>query len=324
MKFLRNEDVTMKTKITAILVVLAILLSVPIGAVAGQAMAFTDVKGTDWFKPYIDVMSGKGICVGYGNGQYGPKDNLQVDQLIKFVVIALGYNPQPVTGKDWAAPYISKAKELGLIKDGEFNNYSRKITRGEIARIIARGMKETFPDNLDAYQSLIADYKDVIASSPDREYILKVYCKGIVNGYTDGRFGPKDNATRGEASKMIVCLIDPSKRTSVDVSGSKVVDGYTIQNVHTINVVTSHKIETGVVDLSLIIHFRYPLEDQLSEAEKILKSKLKDDFVKQIMDYAKKKKDIDYELIDKTFRTVDYDVSVKGYGWTIGFIVYRR
>ncbi len=314
----------MKTKITAILVVLAILLSVPIGAVAGQAMAFTDVKGTDWFKPYVDVMSGKGICVGYGNGQYGPKDNLQADQLIKFVVIALGYDPQPVTGKDWAAPYISKAKELGLIKDGEFNNYSRKITRGEIARIIARGMKETFPENLDAYQSLIADYKDVIASSPDREYILKVYCKGIVNGYTDGRFGPKDNATRGEASKMIVCLIDPSKRQDVDVSGSKVVDGYTIPEVHTINVEPSEKLQTVVVDLTLQIHFRYSLEDQLNEADKILRSKFKDDFVDQIMNYARQKKIVNYELKPKSFRTTDYEIRVDGYGWSITFIVYRR
>jgi hypothetical protein len=316
MKSLGNEDITMKTKITAILVVLAILLSVPIGAVAGQAMAFTDVKSTDWFKPYVDVMSEKGICAGYGNGKYGPKDNLQVDQLIKFVVIALGYNPPAVTGKDWAAPYISKAKELGLIKDGEFNNYSRKITRGEIARIIARGMQETFPENLDAYQSLIADYKDVIASSPDREYILKVYCKGIVNGYTDGRFGPKDNATRGEASKMIVCLIDPSKRQDVDVDKSTTINGFTVPAIHTIVATT----EKGMA-LVMQIHFRYSVDDQYAEVEQILKSKFNSDFVEQIMNYARKKKIANYELPEKYFYTTGYKVWVQGAGYSTTFEV---
>jgi hypothetical protein len=304
-----------------ILLIVALIFTMSLGTVsAGQPMTFNDVKGTDWFKPYIDVMSEKGICVGYGNGKYGPKDNLQVDQLIKFVVIALGNNLQPVNGKNWADLYIKKAKELGLISDGEFSDYSRKITRGEIARITARGMKETFPENLDAYQSLIADYKDVIAFSKDREYILKVYCKGIVNGYTDGRFGPDDNATRGEASKMIVCLIDPLKRKAIDVSGYKVVDGYTIPMVHTV-VANTGELDT---ELYMLIHFRYSIEDQYIEAEKILKSKFNYDFAEQVMDYVKKKNNIDYELTLKVFKTSGYEIKVEGYGWSTTIKVYKK
>ena len=290
---------------------------------AGQAMVFSDVKAADWFKPYVDAMTEKGICEGYGNGKYGPKDNLQVDQLIKFVVIALGNDPQPVTGKNWSAPYISKAKELGLIKDGEYNSYSRKITRGEIARIIGRGMKETFPENLDAYMSLIKDYSHFSASK-DREYILKVYCKGIVNGYPDGCFGPADYATRAEASKMIVCFIDPTKRTVVDTNKSNMVNGYTIPAIHTVNVDTGRKLETIIVDLSLIVHFRYSVDDQLSEAEKILNSKFSNDLVKQLIDYARKKSNIDYELHEKLFKTSGYDIYIQGAGWTITFLIYKK
>lgn len=307
-------------KILTFLIVAAIFTLLVGHASIGQTMTFSDVKASDWFKPYIDVMSEKGICVGYGNGKYGPKDNLQVDQLIKFVVIALGNNPQQVAGQYWAAPYINKAKELGLIKDGEFKNYSRMISRGEIARIIARGMKETFPDNLDAYQSLIKDYKNIIAFSKDREYILKVYCKGIVNGYTDGRFEPEDNATRGEASKMVVCLIDPSKRTIVNVEKSNVANGYTIPELHTINVNTDEM----NTELSLLVHFRYSLADQYVEAEKILNSKLNSDFVSQIMDYAKKKNKVDYELAPKVFKTSGYEVNIKGYGWSTVIVVYKK
>jgi hypothetical protein len=306
-------------KKSVVLLIIVFIFTVLGAAVsAGQPIIFNDVKGTDWFKPYVDVMSEKGICVGYGNGKYGPKDNLQVDQLIKFVVIALGNNPQQGTGKSWADPYISKAKELGLIKDGEFNDYSKKITRGEIARIIARGMKETFPENLDAYMSLIKDYYKFSASK-DREYILKVYSKGIVNGYLNGDFGSDDKATRAEASKMIICLIDPTKRTVIDTNKSNVVNGFTIPEVHTISAVMN---ENAV--LYMMVHFRYSIDDQLSEAEKILKSKFSSDFVNQIMDYARLKEDIDYELIEKYFYTSGYKVYVQGAGWSTCVVVYKK
>ncbi len=307
-----------RTVVPVVTIVLA--LSMTLGASAGQAVKFSDVKDTDWFKPYIDVMSQKGICEGYGNGRYGPMDSLQVDQLIKLVVTAIGYKPKASTvDKDWAAVYINKAKELGLVMDGEYTDYKRKITRGEIARIIARGMKETFPENLDAYQSVMKDYQDISASK-DRESILKVYCKGIVNGYSDGRFGAIDNATRGEASKMIVCLIDPTKRTPVDATKTEVIRGYTIPVVHTATLVT----DSSLCDLDIVIHFNYLLESQYNEIKTVLSSKFGNDLTDKILDYAKLKKVVDYKLELKTFTVLGYEIIVKGGGWTVTILIYKK
>lgn len=202
-------------KMIVMLVCVIILVAViPIGAAAastGQPMVFKDVKDTDWFKPYVDIMSSKGICEGYGNGLYGSNDNLQVDQLLKLVVVSMGYDPEACDTDYWACRYIKKAEELGLIKEGEFTDYTSKVTRGEIARIIARGIQEPFPSNLDGYKGLIKDYSSI--STDYQQYVLKVYCKGIVGGYPDGTFKANNYATRAEASKMIVCFIDPSKRS---------------------------------------------------------------------------------------------------------------
>jgi hypothetical protein len=119
---------------------------------------------------------------------------------------------------------------------------------------------------------------------------------------------------------MIVCLIDPSKRQDVDVSGSTVVDGYTIPVIHSVGVNT----EGRNTEMSMLIHFRYSIEDQYAETEKILRSKFKGEFVKQIMDYIKKKNNIDYELIGKTFYTTGYKVYVSGYSWSISIMVYKK
>ena len=307
----------MKTRIMAIFIALTFLLSVSIGAAAGQPMTFSDVKATDWFKPYVDVMSEKGICVGYGNSKYGPKDNLQVDQLTKFVVIALGNNLQQVAGQYWATPYINKAKELGLIKDGEFSDYTRKITRGEIARIVARGMKETFPSNLSNYKALIKDFD----SNPSefRESILKVYCKGIVNGYTDGRFGATDNATRGEASKMIINLIDPSERKIPTLpTGTEVVRGYTIPLNPNTKIITDDN-----CDIMIYINVDKPLDAQFKEARQILSGKFETKTVDTVMAYVEQKKDRKTTLNEK-FNVTGYEISVVGGGTSMRIIVYKK
>jgi hypothetical protein len=305
----------------ALVITCMLVLSATLGAAAGQAANFSDVKAGDWFKPFVDVMSEKGICVGYGNGKYGPRDNLQVDQLIKLVVIAIGYRPEAnATDKDWAAVYINKAKELGLVKDGEYTDYKRKITRGEIARIIARGMKEAFPENLDAYQSVIKDYS--LIGTSFREYILKAYCKGIVNGYPDGRFGASDSATRGEASKMIISLIDPSERTvpTLPNLGTEFIRGYVIPTSHTATFDTS----SSKCDIGISIRFNLPLETQEKEVNNVLSSKFGNELTEKIMEYVKTKKLVEYILEEKKFTTPGYEIIVKGGGWTANIIIYKK
>ena len=43
--------------------------------------SFTDVKENDWFRDAVLWASGTGVASGYGNGQFGPEDNLTREQL---------------------------------------------------------------------------------------------------------------------------------------------------------------------------------------------------------------------------------------------------
>lgn len=310
-------------KITALVIAIVLVIGMlPATAFAGQVIRFKDVKDTDWFKSYVDSMSEKGICEGYGNGLYGPQDNLQVDQLLKMVVVAMGYNPEACsTDKYWACRYIKQAKELGLVKDGEFTDYMRKITRGEIARIIARGMTETFPDDLDVYKALIKDYAGITADM--QQFVLKVYCKGIVGGYPDGRYAAGDYATRAEASKMIVCFIEPAKRVlpSLPKTGAtEVINGYTIP----VNSTTVFDVKSPNTDMSIYLTLTKSLAPQYDEVKAALSSKFEDTVTNQIIAYIKTKSDPDFDLAQKVFRSGSYEIDVSGYGWTISVLVYSK
>jgi|LSQX01.3.fsa_nt_gb hypothetical protein len=312
----------MKKTIVLVIAIVLVISMLPSVAFAGQVIRFKDVKDADWFKPYVDAMSEKGICEGYGNGMYGPQDNLQVDQLLKMVVVAMGFNPEFCdTDIYWACRYIKQAKELGLIEDGEYSDYTRKITRGEIARIIVRGMTETFPENLDDYKSLIKDYAGIEADM--QQYVLKVYCKGIVGGYPDGRYAAGDYATRAEASKMIVCFIDPDKRVLPALpktESTEVINGYTIP----FNSTTVFDDDSPNTDMSIYLTLTKSLAPQYDEVKAVLSSKFGSETANQIIEYIKTKTDPDFDLKQKVFKSSSYYIDVSGYGWTISILVYSK
>ncbi len=92
-----------------------------------------------------------------------------------------------------------------------------QITRGEIARIVIRALKnEKYPSNLNDYKKLIKDYNSTPAKF--QEFVLKAYALGIVSGGPSGDFSAGDTTTRAAASKIILNMIDPSMRTVPDLN----------------------------------------------------------------------------------------------------------
>ena len=68
-------------------------------AAAGAATAtnFTDVPATHWAAGYVKIANQKGIIAGYGDGTFGPDDEVTYEQAIKMLVCALGYAMLPAT-----------------------------------------------------------------------------------------------------------------------------------------------------------------------------------------------------------------------------------
>ncbi len=198
----------MKKKIIILLTIIIVLINTTALAVGNNDTQLTDIQD-HWAKDTITQLIGLGVINGYEDGTFRPENTVQVDEFIKMTVTSLGHELENGTSY-WASTYIDKAKTLGLVKNGEYTNYTRPITRAEMARIIVRALDEEYPDNLDEYKSLITDYNAIEDNYKD--YIVKAYCKGIITGYEDGSFKGKQNATRAESATMIVRMLDEEKR----------------------------------------------------------------------------------------------------------------
>lgn len=172
---------------------------------------FKDVKETDWYKDNLALLFGLNVVEGNEKGDFMPNATLTGSQYLKMVVVALENKTYAAIDGQWDKPYIDRALQLGLVKKGEIAKYSDPLNRYNMARIIVRACKEEYGD-YNQYQGNIKDYNKI--PSEFKEYVLKAYSKGLINGYTDGTFKGDETMRRSEATAVIARLIDPSQRVT--------------------------------------------------------------------------------------------------------------
>ncbi|MBQ7896935.1 MAG: S-layer homology domain-containing protein [Clostridia bacterium] len=103
---------------------------------AGTAKtAFTDVADDHWATGYINWCSQQDIIGGYGDGKFGPNDNVTYDQALKMVCGVLGYkgfqsNLWPTDVRMTALRTLELGEELEDVKGGD------QLTRAQVAQIM--------------------------------------------------------------------------------------------------------------------------------------------------------------------------------------------
>lgn len=197
---------------TLALILLLNLTLITDSTVYAKGKRFHDLKTTDWFYETVDILTSQGLISGYPDGSFKPNDSILVSEFIALVVRIKDKGIS--NGNPWYMPYVDRAKELGLVLDGEFDSYERNITRGEMARIIYRALSSedqvSSDKDLDLYKDQIKDFNSIPLNL--KTYILKSYATGIMAGYPDGTFKPQNDANRAEAATMIRRLIDKNFR----------------------------------------------------------------------------------------------------------------
>lgn len=171
---------------------------------------FEDIKG-HWAQNYIENMASKHVVKGKTENTFDPEAIVTRAEFVTMVVRALGLKGE---GKDqfadiskdkWYANYISLAKDAGLV-DGKTYNAEGIISRGEMAKIIARahailnGTKLDFKGNLK--------FNDVDINSEYAEFIGYANENGLINGFPGDLFMPVENTTRAQAMTVIYKLIN--------------------------------------------------------------------------------------------------------------------
>ena len=106
-------------------------------AAAGAAAAtnFTDVPATHWAAGYVKIANQKEIILGYGDGTFGPDDEVTYEQAVKMLVCALGYAPMFADVADaYPTAYMAQANTLGMTV-GATGKIGDKATRAIVARL---------------------------------------------------------------------------------------------------------------------------------------------------------------------------------------------
>lgn len=183
---------------------------------ASSVTAFDDVPESHWAHSYIMIMEREGVVSGVrtpdadGTGSYNPAGTVSLGEFLAMAtrIVAGSYIDLDVTGDSWASPYYVAAVKSGLISSSDFqgskNRLDAALTREDMAHILVSfcDMNGETLSVSDQAQDLMSDYFSI--SLNRRDSVLKAYSAGLLKGYENGNFGPKDALTR-DAVAIVFC-----------------------------------------------------------------------------------------------------------------------
>ncbi len=155
---------------------------------------FNDVSASHWASGYINVAQSLQIVNGYGNGNFGPEDQVTYEQAIKMIVVALGYELDAQAKGGWSTGYLAVAAREGITKNSN-GVVGAAAVRGTIAVLVYNSLEVRLMDQKswtpsgkdDAYgkldETILSQYLDIrkvegiVAETPFGDY--------AANGYTE-------------------------------------------------------------------------------------------------------------------------------------------
>lgn len=115
------------------------------------AIPFPDVSIEQWYGKYLYTAYEKGVVNGYPDGTFKPTNTVNRAEFYKILFNGMGADVNPVVTvapfedvktTDWFAPFVSYAKDFGIIEPGITQlKPSEGMTRGEVAYAIYRMME---------------------------------------------------------------------------------------------------------------------------------------------------------------------------------------
>ena len=210
---------TMK-KFTGFVLMVCMIVSLFAGVTtAFAAKEFKDVPSDNWAKTYVDFVVDKGYFAGATADLFKPDDNMTRGMFVAVIAkvegltldnnIAVDFNDvQP--GKYYAGA-VKWATDNGIVSgygNGKFGP-NDAITREQICVMMDKYIQYHDANNktkyLDRKESV--DFKDAAdVSSWAKASVEKCVSYGLIQGFPDGKFYPKRNATRAEVAVMIYRL----------------------------------------------------------------------------------------------------------------------
>lgn len=160
---------------------------------------FSDVGKDKWFHEYVQTAYEYELANGTSNSKFSPDSKFTVAQALTAAAnihrAYYGFEVASTVGGAWYTPYVNYCIENGIIADGQFKNYDKNITRGEMAEIFAKVLPS------DEYTRVrVGAPSDMAKESASYIAVQQLYEAGIVSGDAKtGYYRPNDEIVRSEA-----------------------------------------------------------------------------------------------------------------------------
>lgn len=225
-KFLSKSEKSSRRAFWALLLSVSILAGFwSFSAAPVKAVSFTDIKGGEWYAADVTALAANsnGIIKGYPDGSFRADTKLTADQFITMLVRAGGQTAAN-NSEYWAINYLNKAKEMGILQDGDFADFRAEISREEMALLMMRflaGREDLSKLDISRAEAAILDFvlvgayqKTTAGKEVYQKAVKEAYVLGLLTGYEDTSFKPQGILTRAEAATVVMRLLTPSRRSA--------------------------------------------------------------------------------------------------------------
>lgn len=163
-----------------------------------------DISG-HWARSYIERIVSSGAVSGYPDHTFRPEKTISRAEFVTMLVKA--FNLEPASGivfedtsSHWAREYIASAAGNGIVSGWGENEFrpEEPVTREQMAIMIYKAAK-LLPVKSDS--PAFTDRSDI--SSWAGEAVSAVSVNGLMQGYPDGSFRPRQTADRAQAVTVV-------------------------------------------------------------------------------------------------------------------------
>lgn len=196
------------------LVIITTIFSMILSACSYAAM-FPDIE-SHWAKQYVETLAMEGAISGMGDGSFAPDELVTREQFLKMLLISTAENANvrksfeepprlnvilenspfsDVNPERWSYYYIKQAYETIIYADDFDDKFYpvKDISREEAAVWMARALE------LEPAKAPFTDEDSI----ENKEMVGAAFKAGLIEGFEDGRFGPKETLTRAQAATML-------------------------------------------------------------------------------------------------------------------------
>ena len=107
---------------------------------------FSDVGFDYWGSGYVKMAYDLGIINGFGDGTFGPDQNVTYEQAIKMIMCALGY--EPAIRGNYPSGYLTEAAKAGVTRGIEGGVVGQPATRGLVALLMYKAIDTPLMDQV--------------------------------------------------------------------------------------------------------------------------------------------------------------------------------